>query len=889
MSGSGRKHISKWDLKEVPQPSLGDVQYNDWPGKAGKFIHNKESQPGWRSPEIAGRNDPKWYGVEGNNKDGREFSNATMAWDEDRSYSPKMYPGLDDWRRNRCRSPKSGWGRSYRSRSRSRSRTPSHGFNRESGLNDRSIVAQPCKDFAAGRCRRGDHCQYLHQDDRDYEDRRYSESSLMDSWESRHGRSEASKYSTSDDTREPPLRIGRSNDLCNDYFKGKCRRGASCKYAHYTAASDGSSKGSTHEVFRERENDRRNKDASFEQSWEHKPCRRRDIPCKFFAAGNCRNGKFCRFSHHGQTRTSPDDRSRDDWRRNHSDNVDQSKEGLKWSDTTASDVAKLQEWSEDRSGDIGAPEQRATAWSTDDRWEHTFINESRSWDHPMESGKAVDSNEGKYLQLEENTGVGMGVSESRGCENWLGDMEISPEWNYRVQSPHHIVKEHGHSRSLTLNGTPLPTCEQDITQEALFQKHHAARAMQPVISENYCFQSNPSLKEDASDAFSCDDRTASRDSTTSLIDLNFSANVLPGQSLDQNGHCSSAVTQPFPSSNAVGQNQQTFPLYASRGESITNSQSQQLFQEDKSFNKSDIGNANRSEVISEIPPTQNIVSREQLSQLTNLSASLAQLLGNGQQLPQLYAALNPQNSMEFVRSSLPNSAELVASLAASLVAASSQPNPATGFQKQYDPISGSIEPTKPDINNPVLGFSTNSIEEKSLEDGKPEILSKNLFLPSVSGGPSGADPYKTGNLDVDLNRESHQLNQPDLVANCEGEGNNGTAEETESAQDNGPSDKMDGDGRADEGKKNNDVKGIRAFKFALVDFIKELLKPTWKEGQISKETHNAIVKKVVDKVTGSIQGAHIPQSQEKIDNYMSCSKPKLTKLVQAYVEKYQKS
>ncbi|KAA8547011.1 hypothetical protein F0562_003440 [Nyssa sinensis] len=881
MSRRGRKHISKWDLKEVPQHSLGDVQYDDWPGKGSEFVLNKEPEPVCRSPDIAGRNDPKWYGVEANNKDGREFSNATMAWDEDGSYSTKMYPGLDDLRQNSRHSPKSGWGRSYRSRSRSRSRTPPHGFYRESGLNDRSIVAQPCKDFVAGRCRRGDHCHYLHQDDRDYEDRRYSEGSLRESWESRHRRGGASKYSTSDDTREHPLRIGRSNALCNDYFKGKCCRGASCKYAHHTATSDGSVKGSAHEVVRDRENDRRNNDASFEQSWEHKSHRRRDIPCKFFAAGNCRNGKFCRFSHHGQNLI---DRSRDDWRCNHSDNMDQLKEGLKWSDTTSSDVAMLQEWSEDRTGDVGAPEQRAAA-STDDRGAHTSINENRSWGHPTESGKAVGSNERKYLQLEENSGVGMGVSESGGCENWLGDMEISPEWNYRVQSPNHIIKQElGRSQSLILNGTPLPSCEQDITREALLQNHHDARAIQPVISENSCFQSNPSLKEDASDAFSCNDRTASRDSATPLIDLNFSANVLPGQTLHQNGHGSSAVTQPLSSSYAGGQNQHTFPLFAPRGESITNLQSQ-LFLEDKSLNKSDIGNANRSEVISEIQPTQNIVSREQLSQLTNLSGALARLLGNGQQLPQLYAALNPQNSMEFVHSSLSNSVEPVGSLAA----ASSQPDPATGFQNQYDPISGSIEPSKPDINNPVPGFSINSIQGKSIGDGKPEILSQNLFLPSVSGGPSGSDPYKTTDLELDLNCESHQLNQPDLLANCEGEGNNGMAEETKKAQDNGPLGKMDGDGKADDGKKNNDVKGIRAFKFALVDFIKELLKPTWKEGQISKETHNAIVKKVVDKVTGSIQGVHIPQSHEKIDNYLSCSKPKLTKLVQAYVEKYQKS
>ncbi|KAH0969656.1 hypothetical protein GBA52_028448 [Prunus armeniaca] len=40
------------------------------------------------------------------------------------------------------------------------------------------------------------------------------------------------------------------------------------------------------------------------------------------------------------------------------------------------------------------------------------------------------------------------------------------------------------------------------------------------------------------------------------------------------------------------------------------------------------------------------------------------------------------------------------------------------------------------------------------------------------------------------------------------------------------------------------------------------------------------VKKVVDKVTSTMQGANIPQTQEKIDHYLSFSKAKLTKLVQ---------
>ncbi|CAN6458512.1 unnamed protein product [Victoria cruziana] len=81
---------------------------------------------------------------------------------------------------------------------------------------------------------------------------------------------------------------------------------------------------------------------------------------------------------------------------------------------------------------------------------------------------------------------------------------------------------------------------------------------------------------------------------------------------------------------------------------------------------------------------------------------------------------------------------------------------------------------------------------------------------------------------------------------------------------------------------------MRMFKFALVEVVKEMLKPTWKEGRMSKEAHKTIVKKVVDKVTSTLQGPQIPNTQERIDQYLAFSKPKLTKLVQAYVEKYLK-
>lgn len=91
----------------------------------------------------------------------------------------------------------------------------------------------------------------------------------------------------------------------------------------------------------------------------------------------------------------------------------------------------------------------------------------------------------------------------------------------------------------------------------------------------------------------------------------------------------------------------------------------------------------------------------------------------------------------------------------------------------------------------------------------------------------------------------------------------------------------------DKGKKGKDSKQLKMFKVALADFVKEALKPTWKDGQMSREVHKTIVKKVVDKVTSTVENT--PPTKEKIDVYMTYSKEKLNKLVQAYVGKYAKA
>lgn len=80
-------------------------------------------------------------------------------------------------------------------------------------------------------------------------------------------------------------------------------------------------------------------------------------------------------------------------------------------------------------------------------------------------------------------------------------------------------------------------------------------------------------------------------------------------------------------------------------------------------------------------------------------------------------------------------------------------------------------------------------------------------------------------------------------------------------------------------KKSKDSSSTKLFKVAIADFVKEMLKPSWRQGNMSKEAFKTIVKKTVDKVSGAIKSHQIPKSQAKINQYIDSSQRKLTKLV----------
>lgn len=88
-------------------------------------------------------------------------------------------------------------------------------------------------------------------------------------------------------------------------------------------------------------------------------------------------------------------------------------------------------------------------------------------------------------------------------------------------------------------------------------------------------------------------------------------------------------------------------------------------------------------------------------------------------------------------------------------------------------------------------------------------------------------------------------------------------------------------GSKEQKKKDKDGRILNLIRKAVAEHVKDLLKPTWKEGQMSKDAFKTIAKKAVDKVMGALEAkGSIPKSQEKLDLFMDTSKPKIAKLVQ---------
>lgn len=232
---------------------------------------------------------------------------------------------------------------------------------------------------------------------------------------------------------------------------------------------------------------------------------------------------------------------------------------------------------------------------------------------------------------------------------------------------------------------------------------------------------------------------------------------------------------------------------------------------------------------------QNTVSREELNHISNISASLAQFFGNGQPTPHLPSTLTPKQAMQV---------------------------PEVYGKKEQS------SHTQSDLlgNNSINTGGVSAVTALQINNSEAQqVRSADNLVPLAVNLKASYEEKRDKKTDEEATKE------PDVRKTGEEEDME-DAENVVEEDDDGPGDENN--------KKGKDPKGMRAFKFALVEIVKELLKPAWKEGGMNKDAYKNIVKKVVDKVTGAIQTGNIPQTQEKIDHYLSASKPKLTKLVQ---------
>ncbi|XVE56788.1 hypothetical protein DITRI_Ditri04bG0039100 [Diplodiscus trichospermus] len=198
---------------------------------------------------------------------------------------------------------------------------------------------------------------------------------------------------------------------------------------------------------------------------------------------------------------------------------------------------------------------------------------------------------------------------------------------------------------------------------------------------------------------------------------------------------------------------------------------------------------------------------------------------------------------------------------------------------QYDPLFDSIEPST-------------RLSRKSDYSQKLEVTGDSDILLGLSGSNKP--------LDMEENNKRKDAGVVASAASADNEEFGETADAEVGAVENGSprnpveanmatgeieNDQIKSPGKS---KKSKDSRSMKLFRVALADFVKEVLKPSWQQGNMSKEAFKTIVKKTVDKVSGAMKSHRIPKSRAKIDQYIESSRRKLTKLVMGYVDKYVK-
>ncbi|KAI7736230.1 hypothetical protein M8C21_022680, partial [Ambrosia artemisiifolia] len=217
---------------------------------------------------------------------------------------------------------------------------------------------------------------------------------------------------------------------------------------------------------------------------------------------------------------------------------------------------------------------------------------------------------------------------------------------------------------------------------------------------------------------------------------------------------------------------------------------------------------------------------------------------------------------------------------------------------QYDPIRDSIE--QPAKNGDKLSKVSSSSRVPSIS-GTHSPLQEKLRTDFGSDRLSIGSHVNGNDDDIDMDVDSNEIadtKQENTKSESKGKGKRHIGDVIQ-AKSGHSSLRQNDDGAAKEvnnykldfdaeGDMYRESKSLRHFRASLIEFVKELVRPSWRDGKLSKDAHKLIVKKAVDKVLTSLPPEHVPDIKESIDAYLTSSQPKLMKLVEGYIEKYGK-
>ncbi|XP_022852955.1 zinc finger CCCH domain-containing protein 55-like [Olea europaea var. sylvestris] len=614
-------------------------------------------------------------------------------------------------------------------------------------------------------------------------------------------------------------------------MKGKCRWGDTCRFSHHEASGDSYGKGT--------------RDASFSRHIEQQANKNVKPSCKFFAAGNC-NRDDCRFSHDGPKLNNLEGRPGEDTSIFSLDDKSKWWNGTSWDDSVkVSDKVKSTGGTGSVVANVNVIGETALG-RTDGRLDHSLEIERRTWGIPKQNENYLKRDQQLSLLGESGSyDVDMGMTESMVKESIAGKQECIFH-DSQLLNEDGISHVYGQNTMQEDHSLSIKTSQQNVITDSHIQQHHQG----PV-----------------------EDNDVNLFGSDALDEVNGSGNAIhpvlfPGRIFNQNGESLFPGDSSF--STETDRNQHVLiDLNRTQQHKMSPSRLQSQMQ--------NLHNAIKTQVMSEFQASQfdsNAVANEQAAQMTkspvaktgeqgalviNSSAFMAQRFVKEQQ-----PGLDTSSSTRRVPS-YSDTAHFVPFIN------TMNSNPATNSLDLLDPISYGKADIESNHNLPSATVS-DSVEQKNQ---MPVERSSQLSTVDAVFGSSTLKHH-----------DSPKAKEPKIISISEVNGGDQTAdEEIKGGQGNKHPENVGGHGKVDDSSAMKYDKEMRLFKNALVELVKEILKPKWKEGQMSREVHKTIVKKVVDKVTSTIEDDHIPKVQNKVEQYLTASKPKVTKLVQAYLER----